>query len=431
MQKYNFRLHVRRHNLFLYRSFSSLLLVRPFRSFPPLLKLSCFNRGHFYFLSLFFALILGGCSAQTEQKLWPDKDRMKIVSTTEMVHALVSSIGGEQFQYQVLIQGELDPHSYQLVKGVGEKLESCDAIFASGLGLEHGPSLRKFLETSEKTRFLGDQIFISDPNSILYVEGQIDPHLWMDPSLFVRSAYAIAQRFSELLPENREIFMQRAQRLTHYTLTVHDALHARLLTVPEEKRVLVTSHDAFHYFVRAYFYPKNEVITLQELESRIMAAEGLAPESQISVAQIARVADFIVDKEVRVLFTEANVNRDAVQKIASVLHYRGRDVVIAACPLYGDSMPPLEDLCPKEQGKEERSQAGSVRCLVWPSPCIELLSAHTAHDSSPVKAKLVGHRLEWVEESMQQDPYEPRAQFLHYIAMMVHNVETIRHHLLQ
>lgn len=363
---------------------------------------------------LFCVYFLTSCQNLSEKKLWPDLEKPRVVCTTEMLHALVASIGKEDVQYQVLISGELDPHSYQLVKGDGEKLATAQRIFSNGLLLEHGPSLKKFLEKSDANISLGDRLFVAFAEDLLSVSGQVDPHIWMDLSLFIKLNFDIAKELSLLVPAKRELFYGRARRMSHYVMLAHDYLVEFMQALPSHKRYLVTSHDAFHYFTRAYIASAAETrkgAVDQVWMSRMIAAEGLAPESQISISQIARVADYMARYDVRTVFAESNINTDAIRKIESVMQYRKLPVKISTKPLYGDSMP-------------------------------SKVAYQNIKDSSPLFAKVLDvMKLPNQRAGMEQaqspdaihrnigDLHEPGGQFLHYIAMIVHNVETIHEHL--
>src|ERR1700722_8944557 len=97
--------------------------------------------------------------SQENLRQWMDPNgKIKVLSTTAMIDDIVKQIGGERVDSITLISGLLDPHSYQLVKGDDEKLMKADIIFCNGVGLEHGPSLRNFLENSPKAICLGDKV---------------------------------------------------------------------------------------------------------------------------------------------------------------------------------------------------------------------------------------------------------------------------------
>lgn len=304
------------------------------------------NYNVFILLSLFALFILGGCSdqhlaRQDAFRHWrQDKEKVKVLSTTAMIGDLVKQVGGEYVNNLVLIQGELDPHSYQLVKGDDDKLAFADLIFYNGLGLEHGPSLAYHLTHNSKAIALGDQIEHAHSNAIIYVNGQKDPHIWMDISLWSQALPFIVEALSQKDPAHAQDFQANAKQVKAEMDQAHQQVRAILQQVPSNERYLVTSHDAFNYFTRAYLADEEE-LKAGTWEKRFAAPEGLAPESQLSVADIRAIIDYMQQHQIRVLFPESNVSRDSINKILQAGREQGLKMHIACCPLYGDAMGPL------------------------------------------------------------------------------------------
>jgi manganese/zinc/iron transport system substrate-binding protein len=253
-----------------------------------------------------------------------------------MIDDLVRQIGGEHVDTAVLIKGELDPHSYQLVKGDDEKLAFADVIFYSGLGLEHGPSLHGYLKDHKKAIGLGDWLIGRHPPLLLYFRGQPDPHIWMDISLWARLVPIIAETLSNKDPVHAEIFKKNAEQLSKTMMEAHQQVKNELQKIPAAKRYLVTSHDAFNYFTRAYLAEDGED---EEIWSeRFAAPEGLAPESQISTTDIQSIINHLHQYKIHVIFPESNVNRDSIRKIVEAGRQKGLDVHINDISLYADAM---------------------------------------------------------------------------------------------
>src|SRR5271165_630667 len=136
------------------------------------------NKVMYQICVLLLTIILGmslmlSCTLSSNDSQWMSRNgKLKVLSTIEMINDLVVQIGGEYVDSAVLIQGELDPHSYQLVKGDDEKLAFADIIFFNGLGLEHGPSLQSYLLNYGKAFGLGDRLIRENPTLLLYFKGQ-------------------------------------------------------------------------------------------------------------------------------------------------------------------------------------------------------------------------------------------------------------------
>lgn len=265
--------------------------------------------------------------------------RIKVLSTTAMIGDLVLEIGGDAIGGLVLITGELDPHSYELVKGDDEKLARADLIFYNGLGLEHGPSLKHYLQNNPKAVGLGDQIRAQNPDLILIEEGQIDPHIWMDIAIWQRNIPFIVQALVQKDPSHAEMFEQRGQKLQESLQKVDAEIFETLQAIPRNKRFLVTSHDAFNYFTRHYLAEAGE-IQFNEWKKRFAAPEGLAPEGQISARDLQEIIDHMRKYEISVLFPESNISKDSIKKILDAANEEGLHFVIAKETLYGDAMGP-------------------------------------------------------------------------------------------
>lgn len=291
-------------------------------------------------------LMMSSCTSDRHQERqahfqqWlQNNGKVKVLSTTAIIDDLVKQVGKEHVDTIVLIQGELDPHSYQLVKGDDEKLSAAQIIFYNGLGLEHGPSLQTYLLKNPKGISLGDLVEQQQAGRIIYVQGQKDPHMWMDISLWAKTVPFIVQTLSERDPAHAADFQANGQKLQAEMEQAHNQAMSVMHQVPPAKRFLVTSHDAFNYFARAYLSEKGEIET-GEWEKRFAAPEGLAPESQLSVTDIKAIIAHLKRYQIHQLFPESNVSRDSIRKIVQAGKEQGLDVQIACCALYGDAMGP-------------------------------------------------------------------------------------------
>lgn len=312
------------------------------------------------FFCLFGLAILAGCAgekhAQRQEAFnaWIENNgKVKVLSTTAMINDLVKGIGKEHVDALTLIQGGLDPHSYQLVKGDDEKLAHAQVVFYNGLGLEHGPSLKRHLNDNAKACALGDGVESQGDALIVYVNGQKDPHIWMDISLWSRIIPLIAECLSRQDPAHADFFQSNAEELQAEMARAHAEVKRIMHEVPAEKRYLVTSHDAFNYFTRAYLSEGSEQEN-GEWSKRFAAPEGLAPESQLSAMDIKAIIEYLDRHQISLVFPESNVSRDSIRKIIQAGQEKGLNVQMASCVLYGDAMGP--------PGSEADTYLKMIRC---------------------------------------------------------------------
>lgn len=291
----------------------------------------------FLFL-LFVILALGGCHNPQKRKqlsLWmKPSEKIKVLSTTAMIDDLVSEIGQDLVIHRALIQGELDPHSYELVKGDLEKFGAADVVFYNGLGLEHGASLAALLKSEKKAIAIGDIVAEEKKEQLIVHDGQIDPHIWMDVSLFAGAVSPIVETLCKADPAHESLYRERGKHLFEKLEALDQTLQERLQKIPQEKRYLITSHDAFFYFARRYLAEQDE----KQWRFRFAAPEGLAPDGQISPQDIQKIIDHAELNHIKMIFPESNLNQDGVKKIVSVLKKRGKEAFLSDSPLYGDTM---------------------------------------------------------------------------------------------
>lgn len=281
---------------------------------------------------------LTGCSKGGERgtklKEWmQDSEKSRVLCTTAQIGDVVSAIGGDRVKTWVLIQGDLDPHSYELVKGDDEKLFRSDLIFYNGLNLEHGASLASSLKSSPKAVAVGDEVAKRHPDAILKRGNVIDPHIWMDISMWKLTVDPIVESLSRVDPEGASYYSENARMLSKEMDAIHQKILDSLHQVPENKRYLLTSHDAFRYFARSYLAEKGE----SDWHKRFASPEGLAPDGQISPVDIQRMVDYLREHQICVLFPESNISRDSIKKIAMSSQELGFEVRVCNEPLYGDS----------------------------------------------------------------------------------------------
>lgn len=287
---------------------------------------------------LFFVIVcVVGCLCPIDAKnlsTWMEKNgKLKVLSTTAMIDDLVGQIGGEHVDRETLIVGEIDPHSYELVKGDDEKLSHAQIIFSNGLGLEHGASLRYRLQQHPHAVYLGNVIQKKLPEKMIFIDQQLDPHIWMDISLWVEAIDPIVLALSEKDPAHKESYLINAEKLRAEMMKVHEEIRTKIQKVPPKKRYLVTSHDAFNYFTRAYLADD-----YNQWQKHCAAPEGLAPDGQLSVKDIQRIIEYLHQYQVTVVFHESNVSKDSLKKIVSSCQKKGLKVTLSKAPLYGDAI---------------------------------------------------------------------------------------------
>lgn len=286
------------------------------------------------------SLILGCASpGEKERAMRTDQwmqasGKVKILTTTAMIQQLVQLVGQERVDCLSLITGAIDPHHYELVKGDREKIDRADVIICNGVGLECGASLRAALERENKALFLGEAIFSEHPEQAIRIEGVIDPHIWMDAELFSFGVDPIVELLIRKDPAGAAVYRRQGDEAKAALQAFSRRMSEKMKQVPQEKRFLITSHDAFNYFTKKYLAEPGE----EEWQRRTLAPEGLVPEGQLSVLDLQRVCDFLCSHQLAVVFSESNMSQNALKKVIAICSEQGLEVKLADAPLYGDAM---------------------------------------------------------------------------------------------
>ncbi|AAP05183.1 metal ABC transporter solute-binding protein, Zn/Mn family [Chlamydia caviae] len=284
-------------------------------------------------ICLFLVFLVSGCSSS---KVHNSDNKACVLSMNRMIHDCVSRIIGDTLCSIVLIDGAIDPHAYEMVKGDEDKMAMSRLIFCNGLGLEHTASLRKHLEGNSKTVSIGERLIARKVFSPIEEDGFYDPHIWTDMSIWTEAAKEITTALIAEFPEYEEQFAANSKELIEEMHVLDSWAQRCLSTIPKESRYLVSGHNAFSYFTRRYLATPEEV-QANVWNKRCMSPEGISPEAQISIRDIMLVVDYIHEHNVHVIFPEDTLNQDALKKIASCLK-KEHNIRLSARPLYSDNV---------------------------------------------------------------------------------------------
>lgn len=230
---------------------------------------------------------------------------LKVVSTTGMVNDLVRRVGGEAVVTEVLMGPGVDPHLYKSTAADVLKLNRADVVFYNGLMLEgkmsdvfarlarSGKRVYAITEKLPRERLLKSEDYADHP----------DPHVWFDVELWAACVDVIEAGLSEAAPAQKDVFSRNAETARRSLGELHAWAKARAAELPEAKRVLVTSHDAYSYFGRAYGF-------------QVVGLQGISTVSEAALADMAKLTDFIKERGLKAVFVESSVSHATIERIA-------------------------------------------------------------------------------------------------------------------
>lgn len=270
---------------------------------------------------ILISLVIISFGCKNEKK---DNGKLNVVTTTSMITDLVKNIGGDYINLQGLMGSGVDPHLYKASEGDVSKLSNADIIFYNGLHLEG-----KLVEVFEKMKTV-KTIAISDAldkNTLIgseYFASNYDPHIWFDINYWRQATEFIVLKLSEAVPEQKATFEANGANYLTQLKLLKEKLDATISTLPKEQRVLVTAHDAFNYFGKAFNF---EVVGLQ----------GLSTATEAGVQDVQKLAAFIIEKKVKAIFVESSVPKRTIEALQAAVKSKGHNVIIGGT-LYSDAL---------------------------------------------------------------------------------------------
>ncbi|WP_312446929.1 metal ABC transporter solute-binding protein, Zn/Mn family [Lacrimispora sp.] len=278
---------------------------------------------------LSFTLLLTGCSAPAVNAD-SSKDKLNIVATTTMLADLAASIGGELVTVNGLMGPGIDPHLYQASAGDVSLMQKADVVVYNGLHLEG-----KMGEIFENLSSQGQAVIciekgLDESRLLAWEEDSsiYDPHIWFDVSLWKDAAKTVAKGLTEADPNGKAEYEANLDAYLKELDETDTYIHGRAAELPEEQRVLVTAHDAFQYFGKAYGF-------------KVRGLQGISTDAEAGTADVSDLANFIVERQIKAIFVESSVPPKTIEALQAAVKAKGFDVSIGG-ELYSDSLGDAE-----------------------------------------------------------------------------------------
>lgn len=257
---------------------------------------------------------------------------IEVVTTVGMVADIVRNVGGDRVRVTQLMGSGVDPHLYRVTRDDVRSIFAADVIFSSGLMLEGNLSdALNRLSRRKPVAAIGEWAWYESPWSREdaadeSASEELDPHVWMDVDLWSQGAARVAEVLAEVAPRHRDEFRENAVRYREELLSLHRWGVETLASIPPSRRLLVTSHEAFGHFARAYGL-------------QAMGVQGLATDSEAGLTRINRLVDQIIERDIGAVFVESSVPRKSMDAVIEGAGSRGHAVRIAG-ELYSDACGP-------------------------------------------------------------------------------------------
>jgi manganese/zinc/iron transport system substrate-binding protein len=264
------------------------------------------------------SLCLLSCSGVAE-------DRFTIVATTSMIGDAVRNIVQDRARVVVLMGPGVDPHTYKATYRDVRNILDADIVFYNGLHLEG--------KMADMLHKLGHQKRVFSASNALLPEQQlvdpnfsigVDPHIWFDVCLWKQVIQYISDQLQLADPQRAAYYQANTRSYLEQLDTLHHTIQQAIQSIPHAQRILITAHDAFGYFGRAY-------------AMEVRGLQGISTVSECGLKDVTDLVRLIIQKNIKAIFLETSVPEKPLQAVVEGCNRQGFAVKIGG-HLYSDAL---------------------------------------------------------------------------------------------
>lgn len=256
--------------------------------------------------------------------------KIKIVATTSMLEDAVKNVVQDKADIQSLMGAGVDPHLYKATQSDLGKLSKADIIFYHGLYLE-GKMEDILLKMAKNKTIVATANGIDKTKLLNLVEPDpenpthnYDPHIWFDVTLWMQTVEQITLTMMEKDAENATFYRKNAAAYLTKLEALHKKCQTQISSIPKKPRLMITSHDAFEYFGKAY-------------DIEVKGLQGISTIAEYGLKDITNMVDLIIKRDVKAVFVESSVSSKSLEAVMAGCKKKGHDVKIAGT-LFADAM---------------------------------------------------------------------------------------------
>lgn len=263
-----------------------------------------------------------------------------LVTTTSILADALRNVASPDSEVVPLMKEGTDPHTYKASPGDLRTISTASLLFINGLHLE-GRLSETLTKLQKRTKVYVATDFVPREALRELAPGSqvFDPHIWFDISLWIPVVKGMGDALAQLDPERALDYQRRTAEYLAKLRELHDWCTSQIATIPSQRRILITAHDAFGYFGRAY-------------DMRVFGIQGLSTESEPTIQSINSLVGLITTQRVPTVFIESSVSPRAVRALLEGVRAQGA-TVSEGPQLFSDSLGP--------PGTEAGTYIGMVR----------------------------------------------------------------------
>lgn len=265
-----------------------------------------------------------GCN--TSKKNTTAYGKHRVVATTTMLADMAKTLGGDYVEVKGLMGPGIDPHLYKASAGDVKLMQKADMVVYNGVHLE-GKMGEIFENLTGIDKLVvnvsngvdKDKLLVSQDNSNAH-----DPHIWFDVNIWKQAAAELTKGLKTLDSEHADKFDENLNAYLIELDKLDKYIKDRASEIPAEKRILITAHDAFNYFGKAYGF-------------QVKGLQGISTASEAGTSDLRNLANFIVKHEIKAVFVESSVPKKNIEALQEAVKAQGFEVKIGG-ELYSDSL---------------------------------------------------------------------------------------------
>jgi ABC-type Zn uptake system ZnuABC Zn-binding protein ZnuA len=245
------------------------------------------------------ALFLASCGSAPSSS----DNALRVLTSTTFLADITQNIAGDRVKVESLLPIGADPHSYQAAPADVVKISESDLLILNGLEYEN--FITPLLENAGGTRIIVEATAGLNPRKAAGNEQGVDPHMWLDPNLVVTYVENICNGLIQVDPGGAKIYKSNADTYIAQLKDLDAWVVEQVNTIPAERRLLVTNHEAVGYFAERYGF---------EVAGSVIPSfsSNAAPSAQ----EMARLIDAIKKINAPAIFLDTADNNTLAQQIA-------------------------------------------------------------------------------------------------------------------
>ena len=266
-----------------------------------------------------------GCKEETRT----NGSKLKIVTTTSIIADGIRQIVGDSAEVISLMGAGVDPHLYKASQGDVTKLSDADVIVYNGLHLEG--KMTTVLEKIAKNKVViamsdglrTEQLIVSNASA-----KTLDPHIWFDAKLWQQAMQQVGVALAKVDTVNGDFYISNTRKYCLALVQLHEWTMTEISKIPAQQRLIITAHDAFSYYGKAY-------------NIEVKGLQGISTLSDFGLNDITSLANLIVSRNIKSVFVETSVSPKSIEALVEGCKAKNHKVSIGGS-LYSDALGDLK-----------------------------------------------------------------------------------------